>query len=224
MPDFIASVSGHLTQNHVVSSRSPRIYGSQLSSSVAGIRSGLVNTPVKSHHLLLLKKDIPDIPTVLSPQGSYSRASRCAPWLTKSAAFPFQKKALLCRSGTYFRKPRSEGLSSSVFQCRILPVFLQAAYHVLHRLQQIDLGRMLKMCKNVLRNEPGRSIKLRSSTSGPEIWRTMRFSEKEHSVAVSAPERKTFGNVDGLKIALCALRTRSVTSDFSVMGSPNGIF
>ena len=94
MPDFIASESGHLTQNHVVSSRSPRIYGNQLSSSVAGIRSGLVNTPVKSHHLLLLKKDIPNVPTVLSPQGLNCRASRCAPWLTKSAAFPSQKKVL----------------------------------------------------------------------------------------------------------------------------------
>jgi hypothetical protein len=48
MRDFIASELGHLTQNHiVVSSRSPRIYGVQFSSSVAGIRSGLVNTPVK---------------------------------------------------------------------------------------------------------------------------------------------------------------------------------
>ena len=58
------------------------------------------------------------------------------------------------------------------------------------------------MSENVLRNEPGRSIKLRSSTSGPEIWRTMRFLEKEHSVVVSDAERKTFDCVDGLKIAL----------------------
>lgn len=77
----------------------------------------------------------------------------------------------------------------------------------------------------MLRDEPGRSIKLRSSTSGPSIWRTMRLLEKEHSVAVVlAPERKTSGGVDGLKIALCALRTRSVTFDFTVIGSPNGIF
>jgi hypothetical protein len=52
----------------------------------------------------------------------------------------------------------------------------------------------------------------------------MRFAEKEFSVAVSAPERKTPGGIDGLKIALCALRMRSVTSDFSVMGCPNWIF
>ena len=96
MPDLIASESGHLTQNHIVSSRSPRIYGNQFSSSVAGIRSGLVNTPVRSHHSLFLKKmSLTNIPTVLSPSGSYSRASRCAPWLTKSAAFPSQKKALV---------------------------------------------------------------------------------------------------------------------------------
>lgn len=96
MPDFIASESGHLTQNHIVSSPcSPRIYGNQLSSSVAGIRSGLVNTPVKRHHLLLLKKYITNnIPTVLSPRGSCTWANRCAPWLTKSAVFPSQKKAL----------------------------------------------------------------------------------------------------------------------------------
>lgn len=53
MPDFMDSESGHLTQNHVVPSRSPRIYGIQISSSVAGIRSGLVSTPVKSHHVML---------------------------------------------------------------------------------------------------------------------------------------------------------------------------
>ena len=58
IPDLIASESGHLTQNHIVgSSGFPRIYGSQLSSSVAGIRSGLVNTPVKSHRSLFFKKD-----------------------------------------------------------------------------------------------------------------------------------------------------------------------
>jgi hypothetical protein len=94
MPESIAFDSGHLTQNHVLSSFSPRIKGNQFSSSVAGIRSGLVNTPVKSHHLLPLTEYIPDnIPTVLSPRGSYCRASRCAPWFTKSAASPYQREA-----------------------------------------------------------------------------------------------------------------------------------
>jgi hypothetical protein len=67
MPESIAFESGHLTQNHiVVSSRSPRIKGNQFPSSVAGIRSGLVNTPVKTHHLLPLTEYTPDnIPTVL---------------------------------------------------------------------------------------------------------------------------------------------------------------
>ena len=57
MPDLIASELGHLTQNHnVASSRSPRIYGTQFSSSVAGILSGLVNTPAQNHRLLFLRK------------------------------------------------------------------------------------------------------------------------------------------------------------------------
>jgi len=44
--ELIAWVLGHLTQNHdVVSSRSPRMKGSQFSSSVGGMRSGLVRTP-----------------------------------------------------------------------------------------------------------------------------------------------------------------------------------
>ncbi len=47
IPEPICCELGHLTQNHnVVSPRSPRIKGSQLSSSVLGIRSGLVSTPV----------------------------------------------------------------------------------------------------------------------------------------------------------------------------------
>lgn len=83
---------------------------------------------------------------------------------------------------------------------------------------------MLKKCGYGSRHEPGRSIKLRSVTSGPVILRTMRFAEKESSVVVSSAERNTSGGVDGLKIALCALRMRSVTSDFSVIGCPNGIF
>lgn len=83
---------------------------------------------------------------------------------------------------------------------------------------------MLKTLGSESRHEPGRSIKLRSVTSGPVIFRTMRLAEKESSVVVSAAERKTSEGVDGLKIALCALRMRSVTSDFSVIGCPNGIF
>lgn len=48
MPELIAWVLGHLTQNHnVVSSSSPRMYGTQFSSSVGGMRSGLVSTPVQ---------------------------------------------------------------------------------------------------------------------------------------------------------------------------------
>ncbi len=83
---------------------------------------------------------------------------------------------------------------------------------------------MLKTREGGSRHEPGRSIKLRSVTSGPVILRTMRFAENESSVEVSAAERKTSDRVDGLKIALCALRMRSVTSDFSVIGCPNDIF
>jgi hypothetical protein len=48
IPELISLVLGHLTQNHnVVSSCSPRMYGTQFSSSVGGIRSGLVSTPVQ---------------------------------------------------------------------------------------------------------------------------------------------------------------------------------
>jgi hypothetical protein len=83
---------------------------------------------------------------------------------------------------------------------------------------------MLKTRGSGSRYEPGRSIKLRSVTSGPVILRTMRLAENESSVVVSAAERNTSGGVDGLKIALCALRMRSVTSGFSVIGCPNGIF
>jgi hypothetical protein len=83
---------------------------------------------------------------------------------------------------------------------------------------------MLKTRESESRHEPGRSIKLRSVTSGPVILRTIRLAEKERSVVLSAAERKTSDGVDGLKIALCALRMRSVTSDFSVIGCPKGIF
>jgi hypothetical protein len=111
-----------------------------------------------------------------------------------------------------------------VFLSTILPGSSQAAYHFPRHLRQRDLGRMLKTSKSVSRDEPGRSIKLRSATSGPVIWRTIRLAEKERSAAASGPERKAFGGADGLKIALCALRTRSVTSDLLVMGCPNWIF
>ena len=82
---------------------------------------------------------------------------------------------------------------------------------------------MLKTRESGSRHEPGRSIKLRSVTSGPVILRTMRLAENESSVGVSAAERKTSDGFDGLKIALCAIRMRSVTSRFSVIGGPNGI-
>jgi hypothetical protein len=83
---------------------------------------------------------------------------------------------------------------------------------------------MLKTRGSGSKHEPGRSIKLRSVTSGPLIFRTMRLAENASSVAVSALERKISDGVDGLKIALCATRMRSVTSDFSEIGCPNGIF
>ncbi len=60
------------------------------------------------------------------------------------------------------------------------------------------------------------------------MWRTMRLAENESSFAALAPgmdpERKASRDVDGFKIALWALLMRSVTSDFLVMGCPNGIF
>jgi len=56
MPSSIACVLGHLTQNHdVVSSRSPRMIGSQFSSSFGGIRSGLVNTPADELRFISLQ-------------------------------------------------------------------------------------------------------------------------------------------------------------------------
>ena len=60
MFELISCVLGHLTQNHsVVSSFSPRIYGSQFSSSVGGMRSGLVSTPI---HVPLLSISLQDRP------------------------------------------------------------------------------------------------------------------------------------------------------------------
>jgi hypothetical protein len=48
MPELIVWVLGHLTQNHnVVSFHSPQMNGRQLSSSVGGMRSGLVSTPMQ---------------------------------------------------------------------------------------------------------------------------------------------------------------------------------
>jgi len=52
----------------------------------------------------------------------------------------------------------------------------------------------------------------------------MRLEENGTSWLVWAPEIKTSDGVDGFKIAFCALRMRSVTSDFSVMTGPNWIF
>ncbi len=83
---------------------------------------------------------------------------------------------------------------------------------------------MLKRSESSSMYEPGRSIKLRSVISGPLTWRTMRLEENGTSWPVSAPARKTSDGVDGFKIALCALRMRSVTSDLSVMGGPNWTF
>lgn len=127
MPIFIASELGHLTQNHiVVSSRSPRIYGTQFSSSVTGIRSGLVNTPVKSHRLLFFKKIHDNIPIVLSPAGSCSRARRCAPWLTKSAAFPLSEGGLEFESGRTFAGNRKQNYAAWFFDvgyCEVLYKF-----------------------------------------------------------------------------------------------------
>lgn len=61
MPEPICCVLGHLTQNHkVVSPRSPRINGSQFSSSVLGIRSGFVSTPVNNSLLIAPRIGIPD--------------------------------------------------------------------------------------------------------------------------------------------------------------------
>jgi hypothetical protein len=59
IPEFIACELGHLTQNQVVSSRSPRMNGSQLSSSVAGIRSGFVNTPGNRPLLMASQRTCP---------------------------------------------------------------------------------------------------------------------------------------------------------------------
>jgi hypothetical protein len=74
-------------------------------------------------------------------------------------------------------------------------------------------------------HEPGRSIKLRSATSEPVMWRTIRLAENSFALAPEiAPERKASGDIDGLKIALWALLMRSVTSDFLVIGCPNGSF
>ena len=60
------------------------------------------------------------------------------------------------------------------------------------------------------------------------MWRTMRLAENESSFLALAPEiapdRKASADVVGFKIALWALWMRSVTSDFSVIGCPNGIF
>jgi hypothetical protein len=109
----------------------------------------------------------------------------------------------------------------------ILPGPLQAAFHVPHHRQK-DLGELLKTHESESSHEPGRSIKLRSATSEPVMWRTMRLAENESVFAALAPriapERKASDDVDGFKIALWALAMRSVTSDFSVIGCPNEIF
>ena len=116
IPDFIASESGHLTQNHiVVSSRSPRTYGTQFSSSVAGIRSGLVNTPVKVIFHCSSINILDNIPIVLSPAGSYSRASRCAPWLTKSAVFPLSEGDSEFKTGRTFAGNRKQDYATWFF-------------------------------------------------------------------------------------------------------------
>jgi len=62
--------------------------------------------------------------------------------------------------------------------------------------------------------------------SRPLICRTIQSEEKDisdSSKSLPALERELSGDTDRLKIAFWALRMRSVTSDISVMVSPNCI-
>lgn len=66
-------------------------------------------------------------------------------------------------------------------------------------------NEVLKTHESESSHEPGRSIKLRSVTSEPVMWRTMRLEENERSFVALVPEiaaeRKASDDVDGFKIA-----------------------
>lgn len=76
-------------------------------------------------------------------------------------------------------------------------------------------------------DEPGRSQKDRSATSGPLIWSETQLFEKlssDSSPSSSSPSKKCFRGFLGFRMARCARLIRPSTSALSVIRAPNGSF